>query len=68
MLTVKGATAAVDFYVRAFGATEESHLKTPTGQVVAQLFVDGLEFYVVDENPDVFQPQSRDRLVGPAFA
>ena len=54
MLTVKDASAAVDFYVRAFGATEGSRLQTPTGQVVAQMFVDGLEFYVVDENPDAF--------------
>jgi len=54
MLTVLDASAAVDFYVRAFGATEGSRLQTPTGQVVAQMFVDGLEFFVVDENPDAF--------------
>jgi PhnB protein len=54
MLTVKDASAAVDFYVRAFGATEGSRLQTPTGQVVAQMFVEGLVFYVVDENPDAF--------------
>jgi len=54
MLTVLDASAAVDFYVRAFGATEESRLQTPTGQVVAQMFIDGLEFFVVDENPDAF--------------
>ena len=54
MLTVKDASAAIDFYVRAFGATEGSRLETPTGQIVAQMFVDGLEFFVVDENPDAF--------------
>ena len=54
MLTVHDASAAVEFYVRAFGATEGSRLQTPTGQAVAQMFVDGLEFYVVDENPDAF--------------
>jgi PhnB protein len=54
MLTVKDASAAVDFYARAFGATEGSRLQTPTGQVVAQMLLDGLEFYVVDENPDAF--------------
>src|SRR5215203_4004235 len=54
MLTVKDAFAAIDFYVRAFGATEGSRLETPTGQIVAQMFVDGLEFFVVDENPDAF--------------
>jgi len=54
MLTVKDASAATDFYIRAFGATEGSRLETPTGQIVAQMFVDGLEFFVVDENPDAF--------------
>jgi PhnB protein len=54
MLTVQDASAAVDFYARALGATEGSRLQTPTGHVVAQMFVDGLEFYVVDENPDAF--------------
>lgn len=54
MLTVNDASKAIDFYIRAFGATEGSRLETPTGQIVAQLFVDGLEFFVVDENPDAF--------------
>jgi PhnB protein len=54
ILTVLDASAAVDFYVRAFGATEGSRLQTPAGQVIAQIFVDGLEFFVVDENPDAF--------------
>ena len=54
MLTVKDASAAINFYVRAFAATEGSRLETPTGQIVAQMFVDGLEFFVVDENPDAF--------------
>jgi PhnB protein len=54
MLTVTDASAAVEFYRRAFGAAEGSRLQTPTGHVVAQMFVDGLEFYVVDENPDAF--------------
>ena len=54
MLTVKDASAAVDFYIRAFGAIEGSRLQTPTGQVVAQMFIDGLEFFAVGENPDAF--------------
>ncbi len=54
MLTVLDASAAVDFYVRAFEATEGSRFHSPTGQVVAQVFIDGLEFFVVDENPDAF--------------
>jgi PhnB protein len=54
MLTVSDASAAVDFYVRAFGASEGPRLQTPTGQLVAQLSIEGLEFFVVDENPDAF--------------
>ena len=54
MLTVRDASAAIDFYVRAFGASKGVQDQTPTGQVVAQMFIDGLEFYVVDENPDAF--------------
>jgi PhnB protein len=54
MLTVRDASAAIDFYVRAFGATKGLQDQTPTGQVIAQMFIDGLEFYVVDEDPDAF--------------
>jgi PhnB protein len=54
MLTVRDASAAIDFYVRAFGATKGLQDQTATGQVIAQMFIDGLEFYVVDENPDAF--------------
>jgi PhnB protein len=52
MLTVQDAAAALDFYARAFGASERSRFETPTGQIVAQMFLHGLEFFVVDENPD----------------
>jgi PhnB protein len=52
MLTVKDARGAVDFYARAFGASERSRFETPTGQIVAGMSIDGLEFFVVDENPD----------------
>lgn len=54
MLTVKDASAAVESYRLAFGAAEGSRLQTPTGHVVAQMLLDGLEFYVVDENPDAY--------------
>lgn len=54
MLTVKGAAAAIDFYERAFGARELSRLTTPTGQIVAELELDGQRFHVVDENPQAF--------------
>jgi PhnB protein len=54
MLTVKDANEAIYFYRAAFGATEEARFTSPTGQVVAELAIDGLRFYVVDENPEAF--------------
>ena len=54
MLTVRNAAAAVDFYRRAFGATETERLTTPNGQVVAEMSLGGETFFVVDENPDAF--------------
>jgi PhnB protein len=62
MLTVKDALAAIDFYCRAFDAVERERFTAPTGHVVAALAVDGLRFFVVDENPEAFNlsPRSLD--------
>jgi PhnB protein len=62
MLTVKNAARAIAFYHDAFGAVEESRVTAPTGQVVAELTLDGLQFFVVDENPAAFNlsPSSLD--------
>lgn len=59
-LTVRDAAEAIEFYRNAFGATERSRLTTPTGQIVAELALDGQRFSVVDENPDAsnLSPQS----------
>jgi PhnB protein len=54
MLTVKDAGAAIEFYRAAFDAVERSRSTAPTGQVVAEMAIDGLPFFVVDENPDAF--------------
>jgi PhnB protein len=54
MLTVRNAVEAIDFYRRAFGAVEQARFAAPTGHVVAELAIDGLRFFVVDENPDAF--------------
>src|SRR5512132_3691505 len=54
MLTVRNAAQAIDFYTRAFGAVEVSRLTTPTGQIVAEMSIEGLPFFVVDENPKAF--------------
>jgi PhnB protein len=62
MLTVKDAAAAIDFYRAAFDAVEQSRVTAPTGHVVAELAIDGLRFFVVDENPEAFNlsPKSLD--------
>jgi len=59
MLTVKDAAAAIAFYRDAFGAVERERATAPTGHVVAKLAIDGLQFFVVDENPDPFNLSPR---------
>jgi PhnB protein len=59
MLTVSDAADAIDFYKRAFSATERSRQTTPTGQIVAELSIDGQAFFVVDENPRAFNVSPR---------
>jgi PhnB protein len=54
MLTVQNAVAAIDFYRDAFDAVEQTRFTAPSGHVVAELAIDGLRFFVVDENPDAF--------------
>jgi PhnB protein len=54
MLTVADAASAIRFYERAFGAAERERLTTPTGQIVAEMEIDGDPFFVVDENPEAF--------------
>jgi PhnB protein len=55
MLTVNRAAEAIDFYRRAFDAAEIApRATTPTGQIVAQLAIDGQRFFVVDENIPAF--------------
>jgi PhnB protein len=63
MLTVSDAEAAIDFYQRAFGATEQTRFRSPTGQIVAQMSVGGHGFFVVDEDPNAFN-NSPDTLGG----
>jgi PhnB protein len=54
MLTVTDAARAIGFYRDAFGAVEEARVTAPTGHVVAELRIDGVPFFVVDENPAAF--------------
>ena len=53
-LTVKDAEAAIEFYGAAFDAVEHTRFKAPTGHVVAEMSIDGLRFFVVDENRQAF--------------
>jgi len=60
MLSVRRGKNAVDFYKAAFGAQELYRIESDTGEVVAQLSVDGAEFWVADESPEHqnFSPES----------
>lgn len=51
-LSVRKSAQAMDFYKRAFGATEVFRLDGPDGSVVARLSVEGAEFWLGDESPE----------------
>jgi len=52
-LVVKDAKAAIDFYGRAFGATERYHLTDPSNGTIghAELDLNGSMFMLGEENP-----------------
>ena len=52
MLSVRNGAKAIDFYKAAFGATELFRIDAEDGSVVAQLSIDGAEFWVADESPE----------------
>ena len=54
LLSVRRGAKAVEFYKQAFGASELFRVDAPDGAVVAQLAVDGAEFWVADESPEHF--------------
>jgi len=51
-LSVRRGAAAVAFYKAAFGAAELFKIESPTGDVVAQLAVEGAAFWLSDESPE----------------
>lgn len=59
-LSVRDSQRAVDFYKLALGAIEVFRLEAPDGGLVAQLSVDGAEFWLSDESAEHgnFSPQS----------
>jgi len=60
MLSVRNGAKAVEFYKAAFDATELFRMDAEDGTVVAQLFVDGAQFWLADESPEHknFSPES----------
>ena len=59
-LAVRRGTEAVEFYKRAFGATEVQRAESPDGNVVVQLEIGGDRFFVADESVEHanFSPES----------
>ncbi|CAN5525677.1 VOC family protein [soil metagenome] len=54
-LAVKNGAQAVEFYKAAFNAVELHRLEDPDGNVVSQLAIDGVDFWLSDDpnnNPE----------------
>jgi len=51
-LSVRDGGRAVEFYKRAFGATEITRITAPDGAIVAEMAIDGARFFVADESPE----------------
>ena len=51
-LSVRNASSAIEYYKRAFDATELMRNTSPDGDVVAELSIFGARFYVADESPE----------------
>src|SRR6266480_109071 len=54
LLSVRNGASAVEFYKRAFGATELMRITNPAGAVVAELEIDGAQFLLADESPEYY--------------
>ncbi len=53
-LSVRGASAAIDFYKRAFGATEITRLVQPDGRIGhAEIDIGGARIMLADEFPEI---------------
>src|SRR5215468_10855697 len=60
-LIIKGASAAIDFYKRAFGATELFRMPDPSGKMVmhAEIKIGDSPIMLADEQPAMYRgPQS----------
>ena len=53
-LSVRGAAAAIEFYKKAFGATEVARLMQPDGRIGhAEINIDGARIMLADEFPEI---------------
>lgn len=53
-LMIEGASEAIDFYVRAFGATERFRMPMPDGKIGhAELIINGAPLYLADAPDDM---------------
>jgi len=48
-LSVSRGTEALEYYMAAFGATQLHFFANESGQIVAQLSVDGADFWIADD-------------------
>lgn len=51
LLSVRTGVKALDFYRRAFGATELFKIEDDNGEIVARLSIEGAVFWIADESP-----------------
>ena len=51
-LSVSNGIAAVEFYKKAFNATELVRVEAPDGAIVAELSISGARFFVADGSPE----------------
>ena len=51
-LSVSNGVAAVEFYKKAFNATELMRIEAPDGAIVAELSINGARFFVADGPSD----------------
>jgi PhnB protein len=60
MLSLRNGAKAIEFYKNAFGASELYRVEDPSGAVVAQMSINGAEFWLADESPEHlnFSPES----------
>ncbi len=63
-INIKGCSDAIEFYKKAFGATEKLRLLMPDGKIAhAELEIEGSLLMMADENPD-WGTKSPDTLGG----